>query len=268
VTEDQVAELARLRKLEQSLRAERERIRAAAAGEVLQLQTALRETAARAAQREREVEGLRTQLQRGSGGLRLRRRRLRPGSDTTGAVQRVVATFERERQQLEERARAVAETELRQRKTQAELDAERDRLRMAGEGGNSELLAELRQAERRIDELEAELTAVESEHASAREELEHEQIHTREVEVARREEAVSQLEIELSLVRRRIGEEERRLQERAWRTGGLQRRQPAVEAIAPRPAGEPTFSEGWTLLSRGRDGQAPSERPDWGGGNW
>src|SRR5581483_698652 len=156
VTEDRSTELARLRKLEQSLQAERDRIRAAAAGDVLQLQAALRETAARAAQREREVQGLRAQLQPGLRG-RLRRRRFRSDPDTTGAVQRMRATFERERQQLEERARAVAQTELRQRRFQAELDAERKRLATAGEkaGGQEGLLAELRAAELRIAELEA-----------------------------------------------------------------------------------------------------------------
>src|SRR5262249_38500109 len=123
-------ELERLRKLEQTLRAERERIRAAAAGEVLQLQTALRESATRAAQRERELQGLRSELQRGAGS-RLRRRRLRRDPATTGALERVLATFERERRQLEERARAVAQTEQRQRRTAAELDTERERLTKA-----------------------------------------------------------------------------------------------------------------------------------------
>ena len=102
------AELARLRKLEQSLRAERERIRASAAAEVHQLQTALRETAARAAHREREVQHLRGEVQRGapSGLSATPPRGSAPGTAATpmrpGAIERVRASFERERRQLEE----------------------------------------------------------------------------------------------------------------------------------------------------------------------
>lgn len=284
VTEEQPevrAELARLRKLEQGLRAERERIRAAAAGEVHQLQTALRETAARAAQSEREAQGLRAQVQRGSGGIRLRRRRWRSDQDSTGAVQRVLTAFERERQQLEERARAVAQTELRQRKTQAQLDAEIARLAKANEGddGREELLSELRAAESRVAELERQLIDHEETKVAldaARGELTRlahveppppaprEDLQARESELLRREEELSRREIELSLLRGRIGEEERRLQERAWRTGPVARRRRGETAT--RQDGELTFSEGWRLLSRG--GEAPVERPDWGDGNW
>jgi len=293
--EEAAVELERLRKLEQSLRAERDRIRALAADEVVQLQKALRETAARAAQREREVQGLRSELQRGAGGLRLRRRRLRPERDTTGAVQRVLASFERERQQLEERARAVAQTELRQRKLQAELQAEIERvarerreaeaallaarteLGSAGEGGHEmeeriEAVLALREQEleRRAEQelerlrvrLEEELAA---ELARRRDELEHEAAEERH-RLQAGEAEVSRREIELSLLRRRIGDEERRLQERAWRTGALKRRDPAP--TAPRPAGDLSFSEGWRLLSRGRDGEPPAEPAEWGGGNW
>ncbi len=283
MTEEQAdvrVELARLRKLEQGLRTERERIRAAAAGEVHQLQTALRESAARAAQHEREAQGLRAQLQRASGGGRVRRRRRRSEPDTTGAVQRVLASFERERQQLEERARAVAQTELRQRKTQAQLDAEIARLAKAAEGadGEQQLLSELRAAETRVAELERQLLDHEETRValeSARGELARlsrverppaprEDALAKERDLLRREEELSRREIELSLVRRRIGEEERRLQERAWRTGAIERRRRG--AIAPRPDGELTFSEGWQLLSQGAE---PSpEQPDWGDGNW
>jgi len=293
--EEAAVELERLRKLEQSLRAERDRIRALAADEVVQLQKALRETAARAAQREREVQGLRSELQRGTGGMRLRRRRLRPDRDTTGAVQRVLASFERERQQLEERARAVAQTELRQRKLQAELQAEIERvdrerreaeaallaarteLGAAGEGGREmeERIAAVlalreQELERRAEEelerlrvrLEEELGA---ELARRRDELEHEAAEERS-RLQAGEAEVAQREIELSLLRRRIGDEERRLQERAWRTGAVRRREPA--SIAPRPAGDLSFSEGWRLLSRGREGEPPAEPAEWRGGNW
>lgn len=251
---DARAELSRLRKLEQNLRAERERIRAAAAGEIQQLQTALRETASRAAQRERELQSLRAALGRGSGGWRLRRR---------GAQ---LDPFERERQQLEERARAVAATESRQRKTQAELAAERERLELAGEGKDGELLAELREGERRIEELEQELLVLRAEREDRRELLEREEIHAREVELAQREEELARREVELSLLKRRIGEEERRLQERAWRSGALRRHEPGD--VVARPAGELTFSEGWRLLSSGHDGEARPEQADWRGGNW
>ena len=158
------AELTRLRRLEQGLRAERERIRAAAAAEVHQLQVALRETSARAAHREREVQHLQGVLQRGAasgrlvrfrrGGLRVRR-----SSDTTGAIQRVLASFERERRQLEERAKAVAETESRHRKTEAELRAESERLGKAAEalGEQRRMSSDLRAAEKRISRLERQL---------------------------------------------------------------------------------------------------------------
>src|SRR5436190_4765760 len=129
--EDIGVEIARLRKLEQSLRAERERLRAAAAGEILQLQNALRETAARAAERDREAQVLQRELQRGAGARRLRRPRLRRGPDTSGALEGVLANFERERRQLEERARAVAQTELRQQKAEEVLQAEGQRLTKA-----------------------------------------------------------------------------------------------------------------------------------------
>lgn len=275
------AELERLRKLEQSLQAERERIRAAAEGEVRQLQSALRETAARAAQRERELQGLRAKLQDGRpAGPRLRRPRFRPDRDSTGAVGRVLATFERERQQLEERARAVAQTEVRQRKIQAELEAEVERLAQAGEGfeGQRRLSGELRAAEQRIAELEQQLreneaarAAVEAERSPLRAEDGPEQelaarILAREHELARREEAVARREIELALVRRRIGEEERRLQERAWRTGAPERADPGPVVV--RREGDLTFSEGWRLLARGRDGRRADEPSDRKGGNW
>ena len=294
--EEVAAELERLRKLEQGLRAERERIRAAAAGEVLQLQKALRETAARAAQREREVQGLRAELQRGRpAGLRLRRHRVRPDRDTTGAVQRVLASFERERQQLEERARAVAQTELRQRKVQVELQAEIERvdrerreaeaallaarteLGAAGESGREmeERIAAVlalreqeleRGAEENLERLRARLEQeLAAELARRRDDLEREAAEERQ-RLQAGEEEVSRRAIELSLLQRRIGDEERRLQERAWRTGGLQRRDPAP--IAPRSSGEPSFSEGWRLLARGRDGEPPAEPAEWGGGNW
>jgi hypothetical protein len=272
---DVAVELARLRKLEQSLTAERERIRAAAAGEVRQLQTALRETAARAAQRDRELQALRRQVQRGSVGLRFPRLRRRSDPDASGAVERVRATFERERQQLEERARAVAQTELRQRQTEAKLIAEVARLAKAGDGaeGEQQLLAELRVAEQRIAALEDQLRDHHETRAAldaARGELaalsEPAEPGPREAELARREEEIARREVELSLLRRRIGEEERRLQERAWRTGAVQRRQ-SGPAVA-RPQGEPTFSEGWRLLSNGRDSKAGREQPDWGDGNW
>ena len=66
---------------------------------------------------------------------------------------------------------------------------------------------------------------IERERADLREE-----ILAREVELARREEVLAREEIQLSLVRRRIGDAERRLQERAWRTGPQQRRAPAPVA--------------------------------------
>ena len=88
------------------------------------------------------------------------------------------------------------------------------------------------------------------------------EISARETELARREEEATRREIQLSLVRRRIGEEERRLQERAWRTGAVkQRARPPVVARGPRDA---TFSEGWRLLAGGQGG----DPGDGGGGSW
>src|SRR5438105_8326530 len=46
--------------------------------------------------------------------------RSRGGRRDTGALERVLGAFERERQKLEERARAVAETERRQRASEGE----------------------------------------------------------------------------------------------------------------------------------------------------
>ena len=295
------AELARLRKLEEGLRAERERIRAVAADEVAQLQAALRETAARAAQRDRDVERLTSQLEKASpsgagrrrGGLRAGRPQLRRGEpDETGEPQRALATFERERQQLEERARAVAATEARQRATGAGLAAEAARLAALGESlgeqrraaeiallaagtrpGEDERAADvparpsrageeeariaallaLRESElerRSADELERHRDRLEQELGRRRDEIETEVragLAQREQELAGREEAVARREIELSLVRRRIGDEERRLQERTWRAGGqVQRARPPSVVNRSRDL---TFSEGWRRLA-------------------
>jgi len=402
------AELTRLRKLEQGLRAERERIRAAAAAEVHQLQVALRESSARAAHREREVQHLQGVLQRSAAAGRLSRFRrgglgVRRSSDTTGAVQRVLASFERERRQLEERARAVAETESRHRKTEAELRAESERLAKTAEalGGQRQMSSDLRAAEKRITKLErqlrgheetktalaaagAELAALarvdqrrreaeaalvaaqarpaggdaeagrdveaqiaallaqreqELERRNAedlerqralleqeaaadldqrrdqldaearatrerreqelaeqmsddllrrREELERlaaeegqrvrtdggellereraglrEEILAREVELARREEVLARQEIQISLVRRRIGDAERRLQERAWRTGGGL---PGPAPVTVRREGEVGFSEGWRRLAGDPDDDRSGA--GWGGRSW
>ena len=77
----------------------------------------------------------------------------------------------------------------------------------------------------------------------------------------RREEALARQEIQLSLVRRRIGDEERRLQERAWRTGALQGREPAQ--IVARPDGELSFSEGWRRLAGDRSDEEPAGTSGW-----
>jgi hypothetical protein len=154
------------------------------------------------------------------------------------------------------------------------------RLAKASEGddGQQQLLAELRAAQTRVADLERQLHDHEETKValdSARGELARlsrteqppapqDDVLAKERDLLRREEELSRREIELSLVRRRIGEEERRLQERAWRTGALERRRRG--AIAPRPGGELTFSEGWQLLSRGSE--RPAEQSDWGGGNW
>ena len=149
-----------MRALEQTLRDERERIRIAAAQEVARLQTALRESAERASQREREVQVLTGELQKREPARPPRARRsLRPGrdeTDTSGALERVLATFERERRELEERARAVAETELRQRAAAAELQAEAERLALAEVDLEERrgLSSELQAAGKRIEKLE------------------------------------------------------------------------------------------------------------------
>jgi hypothetical protein len=420
-TPEIAAELARLRALEQSLRDERERIRIAGAQEVDRLQTALRESAARASQREREVQVLTGELQKREPARAPRvRRSLRPGraeTDVSGALERVLATFERERRELEERARAVAETELRQRAAAAEFQAEAERLalaevdleerralsseleaagkriekleRLLGEHNETRAslkvatvelaalgkaaqqrreaeaallatqarLAEVerklelatasgavavahaagsgREAEERIEELLARREHELEEHAASdlavrREQLEQsmatdldrrrdelesgtraelarreqllaaataeelvrrrqeleleaaaargrlraggdeqlsreragllEELQARERALALREDEVTRREIELSVVSRRIGDEERRLQERTWRTGAPERR--ASPALPARPSVEPTFTEGWRLLSRGREGG------DAAGGSW
>lgn len=244
---------------------ELERIRAAAAEEVIRLQTALRETAAHAARQDREVQRLTGELQKAAGPHALRRRgglqRGRPqpgrgGQDTAGALERVLATFERERKQLEERARAVAATRTRQRGIEASLVAEAARL------------AEL---ERRLGEHHETKAAPQAPRAQLADPAassagppvrEREEIVARELELARLEEEMTRREVQLSLVRRRIGEEERRLQERAWRAGAMPQ-----HARSPLVAGrqhDVTFSEGWRRLARGEG----AERGDEGGGSW
>jgi hypothetical protein len=419
-TPEVAAELARLGALERELRAERDRIRATAADEIARLQTALRESAGRASEREREVQALSGQLQRRTGPMRLRRRSVpglgRRDPDVSGALERVLATFELERRQLEERARAVAATEARQRNAHAGLQAEAERVAAAGAGLDERkvLSADLQAAEKRIakleqqleehNETEAALKAARAEVAAlalaarerreaeaalvatqarlaeverslevstataavtvahrtgderevearieqllarreneleqraagelqlSREQLEQtaaadldrrraelesevradlarrereltesmaaqllerqaaldreaavarewllvgrgaelsreraglrEEVEVRERELARREEDVTRREIELSIVRRRIGEEEVRLEERAWRTGGLQ-----PMPVAARTEAGTTFSEGWRLLTRGRDaGDANDPNGSW-----
>lgn len=255
------AELERLRKLERGLRDERERMRAEAADEVAGLQAALRETAAHAAEREREVERLKAQRERHADD-RAPRRALRRGHgepDPAAALDRVRAVFERDREELEERARAVAETERRQRATEAELRARAERIaRAAGvqpeRRGASE---ELELAAQRIDELERRLAenerpvppAIRESPGDASTELER-----LRRELVRREEAVTQREIQLAIVRRRVGEEERRLQERVWRAGASR---------GPAGGSAVSFSEGWRLLSgAGRRGEEET------GGSW
>jgi len=238
------AELERLRKLERGLRDERERIRAAAAEEVVGLQAALRETAASAAERERELQRLRGQQERHADD-RPPRRGLHRGHgepDPAAALDRVRAVFEREREELEERARAVAETEMRQRAREADLRVRAERLVQAGGDARPERAA----PERR--EAEAAQPAIRTSPDDPGAELER-----LRRELVRREEEVKQREIQLAIVRRRVGEEERRLQERLWRAG-----------VSPGPGGGSavSFSEGWRLLSgagrRGKEGTGGS----------
>lgn len=262
------AELERLRTLERGLRDERERIRAAAAEEVAGLQAALRETAARAAEREREVERLKGQRERHADDG-VPRRALRRGHgepDPAAALARVRAVFEREREELEARARAVAATEMRQRATEAELRARAGRIaQAAGAQPERHTSEELQVAARRIEELERRLAENERAAREPRPAIvppairespgdvptELERLRR---ELVRREEAVTQREIQLAIVRRRVGEEERRLQERLWRAGQ-----------SPGPAGGSavSFSEGWRLLSGGGRG-----REEETGGSW
>lgn len=239
------------------------RLRASAAEEITRLQTALRESAAHAAQRDREVERLTDELQKAArphllrrpGGLR--RGQLQSGRgepDTAGAVERVLATFERERKQLEERARAVAATQARQRATEAGLVAEAARL------------AELKRQLRERNETKAALPATREQRsefdASVAPSAEPPAPGTDPRELARREEEVARRELQLSLVRRRIGEEERRLQERAWRAGATQQR--ARSPLAARRSHDLTFSDGWRLLAGG-EGVEPRDE---GRGSW
>jgi DNA repair exonuclease SbcCD ATPase subunit len=421
-TPELAAELARLQAAERELRAERDRIRATAADEVARLQAALRESAGRASERERELNALSGQLQRRSSSRPRLRGFGRRDPDVSGALERVLATFEDERRRLEERARAVAATEARQGNAQAALQAQAERVAAAtGELDERKVLsAELAAAGKRIAKLERQLaehnetesalkaaraeiaalalvvrerreaeaalvatqarlaeversleastataataatvahvagdeheveerieqllarrereleqrsagelerrreeleqtaaadldrrraelesqaraelaqrerelsTSMASELVERREALELEaaqarsqllagrgaelsreraslrgEVEARERELARREEEVTRREIELSIVRRRIGDEEVRLQERAWRTGGGGAAGGSAPVVA-RTGGEATFSEGWRLLTRGRDAREPDARD----GSW
>jgi hypothetical protein len=147
------AELERLRRLEQELGGERERIRTAAAQEVARLQAALRETAARADQREQDVRRLAAELERSGRGRRRARglRHVTPESAREDAGQ-----IERMRAALEERARALAETETRQQVAQAALVAERERLAEVDRSlePRRALRSELNEARKRIESLE------------------------------------------------------------------------------------------------------------------
>jgi hypothetical protein len=147
----------RLKELERNLAAERDRVQAAAAEEIGQLQRALKEAAERAARREGELEAARKRLerklQRGRLGRLARRVHARGQSSELSQVEREEALAEREAH-LDERERTL--------RGLAELaTAETARLRELGES-----LRENRAAVETVEALEVrarELTQREAE---------------------------------------------------------------------------------------------------------
>jgi exonuclease VII large subunit len=115
-----VDEREQLRRLQGSLRAERERVLAESAAEIARAQSELRQAAQHAAERERELEALQARLERKLEGRRFfrRARRAEPdGAQDDGAWQRVLAEREqalaRHEELLKEREQELAEREQR-----------------------------------------------------------------------------------------------------------------------------------------------------------
>lgn len=211
------------------LLAELERLRATSAEEVARLHAALRESTARARDREREIERLTAEVATRTDGARVRRRRGLRGIAAPAPVPSaqgvaLLAQLEHDRRVLEDRARALAETEARQRAAHAALAAERERL------------AELAQVEAEPPD------AGMDEGVSAT--------------VAQREEELERRAAELALLRRQLAEVQRGVDERAWRIGALGGRSSPRGVVA---RAEATFTEGLQALARG-GGAPPRER--------
>jgi hypothetical protein len=186
------------------------------------------------------------------------------------AEERIEELLARREGELEQRAES--DLALRREQLEQSMEADLDRRRHDLE---VDARAELARREQELTvvvaaELAQRRDELEREAAEARERLRagsgerldreraglQEQLEARERELARREDEMTRLEIELSVVRRRIGDEEQRLQERAWRTGALERR--ASSNLPVRPERGRTFSDGWGRLARGGDsGDAP-----------
>jgi hypothetical protein len=223
-----LAELERLRKLEERLKSEHSRMQADARTEISRLHAALRETADRVKERELEIERLTAELDG------------RHGETEPGPASSLLLRLEQDRRALEERARAVAETEARQREAQAKLTAEKERLAELGRtiaaAGPSDPGGRPQDEAIRQKEGEPGRTAVAPPSPPAA--PASSTPSQRERELARREEELTRREVELRLLGKKIGEAELRLAERAWRAGAFSAGDDAPERAAS------TFVEG------------------------
>lgn len=225
VSAELLAELERLRRLEERLKSEHRQLRAAAETETARLHAALRETADRVREREREIERLTRELE-ARRAPEARDERTAPPVEANApeqAIAPLLARLEQDRRVLDQRARAVAETEARQRETQAKLEEETrrlDELREALDAARREDLDERLHAEatRQKDEQLARTVVAVPQPAAAPVPV---PLSKRERELVRREQELRRREVELALLRRRLVEAELRLSERAWRIGAL-----------------------------------------------
>ena len=215
-----LAELERLRSLEQRLKSEHRQMRAHAETEIARLHAALRQTADRVKEREREIERLNTEL---------------ADDGDRHPAPKLLERLEQDRRALEERARALAESEARQRDAQAKLATETKRLaelRHSIESARSPDLGDQLRAEaiRQKDEQRSRIAVAPLLPASAPAPPPPAP-SKRERELARREGELTQREVRLALLERRISEAELHLSERAWRAGALAER--SADLAAP-----------------------------------
>ena len=194
-----VGEWERLRRLERELAHERERVRSEAAGEVAALQDALRLAAARAGERECDLEELARELsttrarreRRSALAARLGRRRVAPSGSAPpgGANGNRRGAEEGEHPEAERHPEAPAEPERARRE---------DAARAAASWREAALVTRTEELERAVSGLERAL-----------------------VEVERRESELSRREAELALLHRLVASQQRALEEKTGVRAGM-----------------------------------------------